>query len=472
MITNNRAKTITEMREELAELRTAAQEFTQRSAEELTPEDVDRASFIAGQIAGLNETIADIEAKMEHLKNSDATEHGTPNTPKRTANTPHDVAMRSVDAAHKSGRLHSAGAETIETLLGQGTPQARSWAERWAIHAGSPAYERAFAKLVADPERGHMMFSGEEAAAFRDVQELGVEQRAMGGALGSAGGFLVPSYLDPAITLTGNGSINPLRQIARVVQTPGAQWQGVTSAGVTSEWTAEAAEMADASPTLTGPNIPVHKGDAFVPFSFELENDAKSLMDELGKLLADGAEQLNATAYTTGTGVGQPKGIVTALIAAGGSAIVAGSGTEALGAQDFYNLQNALPPRFQANATWAANLMTWNTARQFETTNGAIKFPGLHEVPATLLGRNACELSNMDGVVNPAATESNHVALYGDFSNFVIVDSIGTRLELVQHLVGANRRPTGQRGAVMWWRTGSDIVTPNAFRLLNVATAA
>ena len=59
--------------------------------------------------------------------------------------------------------------------------------------------------------------------------------------------------------------------------------------------------MADASPTLGSPSIPVYKGDAFVPFSFEVGGDAVNFMQELGNLLVDGAEQLNATAYTTGS---------------------------------------------------------------------------------------------------------------------------------------------------------------------------
>jgi predicted phage gp36 major capsid-like protein len=47
----------------------------------------------------------------------------------------------------------------------------------------------------------------------------------------------------------------------------------------------------------------------------------------------------------------------------------------------------------------------------------------------------------------------------------VIVDRIGTTLELIPNLVGATRRPTGQRGALLWFRTGSDSVVDNAFRL-------
>ena len=90
-----------------------------------------------------------------------------------------------------------------------------------------------------------------------------------------------------------------------------------------------------------------------------------------------------------------------------------------------------------------------------------------------LLGRTMYENSNMDGVINAAATESNYCLLYGDFAaGFVIVDRIGSTLELVPHLVGSNRRPTGQRGALLWFRTGSDVVIPNAFRLLSIPTTA
>jgi HK97 family phage major capsid protein len=75
------------------------------------------------------------------------------------------------------------------------------------------------------------------------------------------------------------------------------------------------------------------------------------------------------------------------------------------------------------------------------------------------------ELSNMDGVID--AGLENYILLYGDFTQFVIVDRVGTTLEVIPNLVGTNRRPTGQRGALLWFRTGSDSVVDNAFRLLN-----
>lgn len=396
-------------------------------------------------------------------------------SPHRNENRPpadrqRDTAMRTLERAVKDDRLGTRGAELVESLMSTGPAPAQTWMQRYAAAAGSEHYERAFAKLVANPSHGHMTWTAEEADAYRAVAAVHTEQRAMS-LTDTAGGYMVPLTLDPAVMLSSDGSANPLRQISRVVQITTDSWNGVTSAGVTAEWTAEAAEVADASPTLGQPSIPVHKGDAFVPFSFEVEGDALGFMTELAGLLRDGADQLTATAYTTGSGSGQPTGIIASLVA-GATSVVAGGGTEELAAADIYKLQNALPPRFQPRASWNANLTILNTIRQFETTNGALKFPELQSNPPMLLSRSVYENSNMDGTLNPAAAEANHVLLYGDFQQFVIVDRIGSTLELVPHLVGDNGRPTGQRGALLWFRTGSNVVVPNAFRLLNVPTTA
>ena len=83
-----------------------------------------------------------------------------------------------------------------------------------------------------------------------------------------------------------------------------------------------------------------------------------------------------------------------------------------------------------------------------------------------LLGRRVYENSWMDSAINPAATESNYDALYGDFKQFIIT------LELIPNLFGANRRPTGQRGGFLWARYDSDVLFDDAFRLLSIPTTA
>jgi HK97 family phage major capsid protein len=104
----------------------------------------------------------------------------------------------------------------------------------------------------------------------------------------------------------------------------------------------------------------------------ELEGDAVNLVSELGRLLTDAQDQLLASALTVGSGTNQPQGIVTGLAAASGSKVSTTTGAT-LVAGDLYMLQNALPPRWQANAQWAASLALLNTARQFTTPNGSLR---------------------------------------------------------------------------------------------------
>lgn len=382
----------------------------------------------------------------------------------------YSAGRRNIDDAARSGQLPDHAAQAATLLLEQGTPEARTTAARWAAAAGAPEYRSAFAKLLADPDRGHLLWSAREADAYRQAAHVNADlQRAMS-LTGSAGGFMVPLTLDPAIMLSSDGSNNPLRKLARVVQTSSNTWQGVTSAGATSEWIAEATQVADGSPTLGSPSIPVLKGDSFVPYSYEVGMDAENFLQELGVVLRDSADSLQAAAYTVGNGTTQPQGIVTGLA---GTASEINAAGEAIVSGDIYGLQNALPARFSSGATWQSHIATGNSLRQLETANGALRFPGLHETPATLLGKPWHENSNMDGTLNAAATASNFAVIYGDVAKgFVIVDRIGSTLELIPHLMGANGRPTGQRGALLWFRTGSEVVVPEALRMLDVATTA
>lgn len=101
------------------------------------------------------------------------------------------------------------------------------------------------------------------------------------------------------------------------------------------------------------------------------------------------------------------------------------------------------------------------------------EFPELRQTPPSLLGKAWYENSNMDSAIDAAATASNYMAIYGDIAKaFYIVDRVGSTLEIIPHLVGANQRPTGQRGALLWFRTGSEVVNAPAARLLHISTAA
>lgn len=381
-------------------------------------------------------------------------------------------AHRTIETISRSGMLPDHGAEKATALLEQGPMMERALASQWVHAFGDPEYLGAFAKLCADPNRGHLMWTPQEADAYRTAKAVDTMlQRAAMDTSSANGAEMIPLTLDPAILLTNDGSNNPLRRLASVKQTMTNTWQGVTSAGATSEWKTEGSEAADGSPTLASPSIPVFLGDTYVVYSYEIGMDALNFLQELQAVMIDSADNLMATAYTTGNGSTAPQGIITGL--AGTSSEINTTGTEALDDSDPFALQNALPARFSAGAVFMSHIATANTYRQMETTNGALQFPELRQDPPRLLGKPWYENSNMDGSINAAATANNYLLVYGDIRRgFYIVDRVGTRIEFIQNVVGANGRPTGQRGAFLYFRTGSEVVLPQALRLLDVPTTA
>ena len=432
------------------------EEFQQMTREFEQLEDhvaaLDRRAAIAGAVGGGAGDLRIERGSIEPYAGSGGSARGSGQR---------DAAMRQLERSVKAG-LPAESAETVERLVGTGPHVERSWASRWVTDTGCDDYRSAFAKLVMYGEaRAGLEWTAGEREAYYRVSRLKGE-RAMS-LTDSAGGFLVPFEIDPSIMITSAGSTNPLLEISRVVSKVTDVWHGVSSAGVVASWDAEASEVSDDSPALAEPSIPNFKAACFVPFSIELKGDAIALVSEIGKLMRDGMLQLLNEALTTGSGTGSPTGIITALT--GGSSVVSTATADTLVAADVYNVQSSLGPRWQANARWAANLAILNTLRQFETANGALVFPSLQATQPTLLGRPVHELSNMDGTLGGGAGNDS-VLLYGDFENFVVSQRIGSAVELIPHLFGSNRRPTGQRGMYAYARYGSDSVNDAAFRLL------
>lgn len=318
----------------------------------------------------------------------------------------------------------------------------------------SPLYGDAFAKMIR--AQGQM--------AALSTEEQGAIARAMS-LTDTAGGFLIPFQLDPSVIITANGSFNQVRQIARVVTATGDTWNGITSAGVTASWDAEAAQVSDDSPTIAQPAIPIVKGSAFVQSSYEVAADAPTLANEIATMVAFEKDRLESVAFVTGSGSGEPTGIITALT--GGSSVVASLATDTLAIADVYATDAALPARFAANGSWLAHRAIYNKLRQLDTAGGNALWGQLADGrKPDLLGRPDYVAEAMDGSITALA--DNLCLLFGDFQNFVIADRAGASMRFVAEIPGANGRPTDQCGWKTTWRVGSDSVNDGAFRLLNV----
>jgi HK97 family phage major capsid protein len=312
---------------------------------------------------------------------------------------------------------------------------------------GSPAYKRAWTKATVG-----MPLENSEARALSLTA--------------ANGGYAVPFDLDPTVLGTSNGSVNPYRQISRVIPITGDEWRGVTSGAITTAYAAEATETTDNAPTLAQPTISTEKAQAFIPFSIEIGMDWGGLQGEMSRLLQESKDDLEADKFTSGSGTNEPFGVIT-----GATNTVNATTGQTFDAEDLYRLEGQLPPRYRARASIVANRAIYNLTRQFDTNGGAQLWMTIGQglpnsqtgaLGQALLGYPTYEASSL---ASSAAT-GNKFMIIGDFSRFVIVDRVGLDVELIPHLVGSNHRPTGQRGLYAFWRNGSKVVDANAFRVL------
>jgi HK97 family phage major capsid protein len=348
--------------------------------------------------------------------------------------------------------------EHMERQLREDDDPTDSMAEA-TVALSDRAYFRAFAKVFNDPLSGGHEWTDKERAAVQKVRWL---QRSLN-LTGATGGFLVPYELDPQILIAGVGAVSPLRQIARVATTTQNEKRFVTSLGVVSTWTPEEQEQTDDSPALLQPTITCKKGQAFVPVSYELFEDS-DIAQQIGALFADAKAVQESLGFTL-TQANGPTGLITALVAAGGSTVIA-TGTNVLAQADLYANQAALPARWRPNAKWMMSLPILNGFRQLPQATG-LNYSVVNDStsPPTALGWDIYENSNMDSTLSGGAAD--YLVVAGDFQQFAIVDRWPASMELIPNLVGANRRPTGQRGFVTHFRTGSGVLIADAFRLSN-----
>jgi len=360
-----------------------------------------------------------------------------------------EIASRAKDAVEfveRSNRLTHDQAEIVTRLL----------------EGRDPRIGRRSAAGLAE----HVLRTGSEAyrAAFEDFLSTGNAQRAAMSLTDANGGYLVPFTLDPTIILTNAGSANPFRQIANVKMTTTDNWNGVTSAGVTAEWTAEAAQAADASPTVGALQITPARADAWIQGSFEVLSDS-NFETQLPELLRDAKDRLEEAAFATGDGSNKPYGVVT------GATTVASATAATYAVADVYAVQNALPARWRgpnARTAWVANLAVINATRQFDTNGGSAFWANLGMgQPERLLGAPIYESTTMAATPATAAAKT---LLLGDFSQYVIVDRIGMSVMYEPLVKGANQRPTGEAGWFAMWRVGAKVATANAFRVLTIGT--
>ena len=353
-----------------------------------------------------------------------------------------ELRERGLDAIEleaKRGNLPQEFAETA-TERAQDNPGVA----RHILLTGSPEYQEAFRQYVENPEEN----------AQRTALSL----------TSANGGYLLPFVLDPTIVLTNTGSANPWRRISNVKQTTSNTWNGVSSAGVSAAWLAEGTMVTDGSPTVSNIVVTPGKAAAWVFGSYEVLEDT-DFGQQLPRLLAAAKDRLEEAAFATGSGSGQPQGVVN-----GATTVVTTATTLTVAIGDVYATQAALPPRFRnsPNCAWVANVAIINKFRQLDTAGGASFWTNLGKgQPETLLGSPIYESTTMASTL----TSGNLLAIMGDFSQYYIVDRVGVSLIYEPLVKGTSTPylPSGQAGWFMFWRTGANLAAVNGFRVMKGA---
>ena len=382
----------------------------------------------------------------------DLTEYrGLSSSPEQERQALKDGAMRAIEVA-KFG--HAAADESknkaeLEKLLDN--DESGEFA-RHLLGTGNPIYVRAIAKKFA----GKFLTTEEERA----IATVGTT---------TTGGYNVPFTLDPTLILITDGSVNPLRQMARVERlTVGNTWKGVTTTGVTL--TRGPAELQPVTPkevTFAQPEVTVQPVKAEIQYSIEADEDWPRLQQELARILQEAKDDEEAESFVNGVGTTVfPEGVVAGLDASSD----VGTTGDGLDVSDIYRLEGSLPPKYRARAQFLANKSIYSQIRQFSvgaTGEGSVWERGIASGdPAQLLGYPAQEISTMES--DPTA-DGERIMLFGDFrQGFLIVDKVGMTIEIDPHVRDTNGKWIGARALLAHYRNSSLVLNDNALRALVV----
>lgn len=304
------------------------------------------------------------------------------------------------------------------------------------------------------------------------------ERAAMVVGTNTAGGYLVPTHLDPTLYLFNNGVSNIMRQHATVkTLTEGETWNGVSTAGATAAWGAELIEVPDITPSVSKAGIDIKKAHGIVTASIEATQDISGLVSDLMMVLADARDRHEAVAHMTGTGAtgsaGQPFGLFTALDANTNVEIATATGGT-IATADLKKVYTQLPVRYRSRGQWLMNPLFLLAIKDLGTAVSSAYSGDLREGgPDRIYTKPTVETDEAPSSFT-STTQIENILVFGDLSQYFIIDKPGSvSIEYIPHLFNtANNLPDGRRGWYMYWRTGADVWNDSAFRLLQDKTTA
>ena len=346
-----------------------------------------------------------------------------------------------------------------------------------AIEQKNAAIEAAFARRDAGNVDGakELEAKGREALqefkAGRDRGDL--EIRAMASDTQQTGGFLVMPDLSSTV-VSRVFETSPIRLVSNVEQAGSKSREFLIDddeAGAT--WSGERSVATDDTPDVGAKEIVTHEITSTMKATATMIEDA--YLDLASWMQTKGADKISRTentAFFTGTGIKQPRGLLT--YAAWASAGVyerdkieqiASGGATTLTADGLIDTQAALKEAYQAQAVWLMKRATFGSIIKLKGADNFYFGPMMlaQGVPTMqLLGRRVMFCDDMQAL----GTGSNLVCAYGDFGRaYTILDRVG--LQVLRDPFTADPYTLFR----LRRRTGGDVTSFDAVKLTKLAAS-
>ena len=226
------------------------------------------------------------------------------------------------------------------------------------------------------------------------------------------GGFLVPNEFENQL-IQKLQEANVLRTISHVIQTNSGEHKiPVVASEGTAAWLEEEAAYTESNTQFSQVSLSAHKLGTLIKVSEELLNDSafdlmSYLSDEFGRRLGNAEEQ----AFLTGTGTGQPTGILTDTNGASAGSTAAKADT--LTFDDLIELFYSLRAPYRQNAVFLMNDDTVKTIRKMKDNNGQYIWQ-----PSVQAGQpdRILNCSVYTSPFMPSVDASNKPVILGDFN--------------------------------------------------------
>ena len=301
--------------------------------------------------------------------------------------------------------------------------------------------------------------------------EMNPEYRAMTEGTSSAGGYLIPTTTQAKIVerLKAFGGLQAEAEQLNTNSGEPINWATEDDTANTAEIVAEgaAAASAGADKVLGQVSLGAYKYEATgasnlpMKVSWELLQDSPiNLEDHIAKNFARRIARKFAVDICTGTGVGQPQGIVTPQ-----TAFAQTASNTVITYPELLSAVQALDPEYRANAKWLMNDATWGVVLgMVDTTNRPLLLP---EASAGVGGRIPQQLLGYPVVIDqgmPAYSGSNKKAIvFGDLQESYIVRIVkGFQLLRLNELYALN----GFVGFLGWARMDGKVQNLNSYVVL------